>query len=194
MMNIGKLKRFILKKLGEELSPLLTYHGVHHTVSVLNICNKYVRRMKILPHDAYLLRTAALMHDTGFMWTFEEHEERSIKYANEILPGWGYSKKEIEIIAGMIRATKIPQKPNTVLEDIIGDADLDYLGTDKFYPVGERLYHELLAHNKISNHEDWDRIQVKFLQNHKYHTAFAVKHREPVKQKYLKQIIDKWGW
>jgi len=193
-MNTAKLKHLVLGKLAKELSPKLTYHGVQHTAYVLKACNQYIRRMKISPHDAYLLRTAAIMHDTGFIRSYEDHEEHSIEYARELLPQWGYSEAELEQIAGMIRATKIPQKPNNVLDDIIGDADLDYLGTDKFYPVGERLYQELFSYNKISSLEDWDRLQVKFLQNHRYHTPFAQKHREPVKQKYLQEIIDKWGW
>lgn len=193
-MNIKKLKKIILDKLSNELSDKLTYHGVHHTLDVLNACNQYIKRMKIAPKDAYLLRTAALMHDTGFVTTYENHEEESIKFAKELLPKWNYSSDDIEIIAGMIRATKIPQLPKTTLENIIGDADLDYLGTDSFYPIGDTLFRELMAFNKITGEEQWDKIQVKFLNNHSYHTPFAQKHREPLKQKHLRELADKWGW
>lgn len=193
-MNTGKLKKFIIQKLQTELSEKLTYHGLQHTIHVLKACNNYIRRMNIGASDAYLLRTAALMHDTGFIWNFDDHEENSILYAKKVLPEWNYSSKEIEKITGMIRATKIPQKPENILEEILGDSDLDYLGTDKFYPVGERLYKELIACNKISTREEWDMLQVRFLQNHHYHTPFANKHREPVKQKYLQEIMDKYGW
>lgn len=193
-MNIKKLKKFILGKLSNELSDKLTYHGVHHTLDVLDACNQYIKRMNVSPKDAYLLRTAALMHDTGFVNTYENHEEESIKFARELLPQWNYSQKDIEIIAGMIRATKIPQLPQNTLENIIGDADLDYLGTDLFYSIGETLFRELMAFNKIANEEQWDKIQVKFLKNHSYHTPFAKKHREPLKQKHLQELTDKWGW
>jgi HD superfamily phosphodiesterase len=193
-MNTGKLKKFMLAKLKTELSEKLTYHGVNHTIYVLKSCDHYIKRMRIPAADAYLLRTAAIMHDAGYIWTFDHHEDESIKYSRNILPGWNYSDAEIEIIAGMIEATKIPQKPLTVLEQIIGDADLDYLGTDYFYKIGDKLYKELLAFNKITNEEQWDQLQVKFLRNHQFHTSFAKKHREPVKQKYLNEIIEKWGW
>jgi predicted metal-dependent HD superfamily phosphohydrolase len=192
-MNTGKLKKFVLAKLNAELSDKLTYHGVKHTNHVLKVCNDYIKRMQIPASDAYLLRTAALMHDFGFIQTYENHEEVSIIYAKKILPEWNYSEEEIEKIAGMIRATKIPQIPHTISEQILGDADLDYLGTDSFYTIGNKLYRELLAFNKISNEEDWDRVQIRFLKNHHYHTPFAIKHREPVKQKYLKQLIEKWN-
>ncbi|MEZ5103937.1 MAG: HD domain-containing protein [Draconibacterium sp.] len=192
-MNIRKLKGFIIQKLSEGLSDKLTYHGVHHTLDVLNACNQYIKRMKISPKDAYLLRTAALLHDTGFLKTYDNHEEESIAYALEILPKWNYSNKEIELIAGMIRSTKIPQLPNTLLEKIIGDSDLNYLGTDYFYTVGDTLFKELMAFNKISSQEQWNKIQIKFLENHRYHTLFAQKHREPVKQKHLLDLKRKWG-
>lgn len=193
-MNIRKLKIFILGKLKSELSEKLTYHGVLHTIHVLKSSNQYIKRMRVGANEAYLLRTAAIMHDTGFIWNFDNHEDESIKYTKELLPHWNYSKIEIEKIVGMINATKIPQNPANDLEKILADSDLDYLGTDFFYKIGNKLYRELLAYNKISTEEEWDRLQVNFLQNHQFHTPFAIKHREPVKQKYLKELMDKWGW
>lgn len=193
-MNTGKLKRFITNKLESELSEKLTYHSVHHTLHVLKLCNQYIKRMHIEAHDAYLLRTAALMHDTGFIWDFDKHENASINYTTKLLPAWNYSDHEINMIIEMINATKKPQTPSNILEQILADSDLDYLGTKYFYKVGNKLYKELLAYNKISTEEDWNMIQVQFLREHKYHTPFAIKYREPVKQKYLKEILDKWGW
>lgn len=190
-MNIAKLEEFILKKLSNELSEKLTYHGVHHTISVLENCRQYIRRMEINEKDAFLLETAALMHDTGYLIAVNDHEERSKEYIKGMLPGWNYSSDEIERINGMIEATKIPQKPANVLEQIIGDSDLDYLGTDAFDRISETLYSELFALNKIKNREQWDELQIRFLQSHRYHTPFAKEHREPVKQKHLEDLIRK---
>ena len=44
-----------------------------------------------------------------------------------IINAWS-KKKDIEIICGIIMATKIPQRPKNYLEEIICDADLNYLG------------------------------------------------------------------
>lgn len=191
-MDFEKLKTFIFDKLNRELSPLLTYHGIHHTKHVYANCEGYIKRMNIGDYDGFLLRTAALMHDTGFLFTYDNHEDFSIKYASKILPEWNYTPEEIEKINGMIRATKIPQTPTNVLEDIIGDCDLDYLGTDAFYPVSQTLFEELKAFNKISGEKDWDMLQIRFLQKHHYHTPFAQQYREPLKQKYLKALMNKW--
>ena len=193
-MNTRKLKKFIFGKLENELSEKLTYHGVNHSKYVLLSCEQYIKRMRLPSGEAYLLRTAAIMHDTGYIWTFDEHETESINYARKVLPHWNYSEAEIEKIAGMIEATRRPQKPLNIPEQILADSDLDYLGTDVFYKIGDKLFKELLAYKIVTNEEQWDRLQVKFLQNHRFHTPFAIKYREPVKQKYLNEILVKWGW
>ena len=39
-MNTGKLKKFVIGKLKDELSDQLTYHGVSHTMAVLKVCQQ----------------------------------------------------------------------------------------------------------------------------------------------------------
>lgn len=188
-MSFDNLKKFIIGKLTNELSDKLTYHGVHHTLAVLNVCEQYAKRMKIAENSKRLLFTAALIHDLGFLKTYDEHEEASIVFAHEILPKWNFYEQEITIIEGLIRATKIPQNPKNQLEQILADADLDYLGTDLFYPVGDTLYNELVAFKKISNRKQWNTVQISFLKKHHYHTTHAKKFREPIKQKHLNELI-----
>lgn len=108
-------------------------------MEVLDVCNQYIKRLHISAEDAYLLRTAALIHDIGIMWTYNGHEEASVRYSKEILPAFGYSKTDLAKIERMILATQIPQKPKNILEKIICDADLDYLGTKNFYKTGKRF-------------------------------------------------------
>ncbi len=190
-MKITQLKNFIVWKLANELPENLTYHGVKHTLRVLDVCNQFIKRMKIAPHDAFLIRSAALLHDTGFIRTYDNHEEESIIFAREILPDWNYSESDIEIVEGMIRATKIPQKPKNRLEGILADADLDYLGTTSFYEIADTLRAELFHYKKIKSETEWIDLQINFLEKHSYYTAFSQKYREPLKQKYLQEISGK---
>ncbi|MBK8954130.1 MAG: HD domain-containing protein [Saprospiraceae bacterium] len=193
-MNIRKLKTFITSKLRKELPSKLSYHGLHHTMDVLNVCNHYIKRYNIAPEDAYLLRTASLLHDVGIISTYDGHEKASVVYAKELLPSFGYSVADIKRIGDMIMSTNIPQNPKNILEQIICDADLDYLGRSDVYPISQTLYKEFLAYNVITDEESWDRLQVKFLSKHYYHTEFAKKFRAPFKQLYLDGIKRKWGW
>jgi uncharacterized protein len=84
-----------------------------------------------------LLKTACLFHDIGFTISGQDHEERGCEIAEEVLPDLNYDSDQINRIKGMIMATKIPQTPNNKLEQIICDADLDYLGRDDFFSIGD---------------------------------------------------------
>ncbi|MFT5723006.1 MAG: hypothetical protein ACI9JN_000111 [Bacteroidia bacterium] len=189
-MNIGKLKKYLAHKFQTGIRGELSYHTWDHVLGVLNVCNQYARRYKITGREAHLLRTAALIHDIGFLWTYKDHEDEGVRFTTRELPAWGYSKKDIEAIDGMIMATQIPQKPKNLLEQIVCDADLDYLGTDQFYTIGETLFKEFIAMNQIKTRADWNKLQINFLSGHEYHTTYAKKFREPVKQKHLQDLIE----
>ena len=90
-------------------------------------------------------------------------------------------------------ATKIPQKPQNLLEEIIADADLDYLGRDDFFIIGDQLFNELKATNVVNQVSDWDQIQIKFLENHRYFTNTARTLRGASKGKNLQIIKSKYS-
>ena len=188
-MNIGKLKKYLAHKFKTGIPSQLTYHTWDHVLGVLDVCNSYARRYGIKGRDAYLLRTAALIHDLGFLWTYTDHEEQGVEFTKRELPNWGYTADDIKRIDGMILATQIPQEPQNLLEQIICHADLDYLGTEHFYTIGETLFEEFKSMGQIKNREDWNKLQINFLSGHRYHTPYAKKYREPIKQKHLQDLI-----
>jgi len=187
-MDYGKAKAYISKKLNLELPSNLYYHGFHHTVDVLNATKMIIEFLGIKGEDADLLKTAALFHDCGFLRQYQNHEEHGCEIAREVLPGFGYAPEQVDIICGMIMATKIPQTPKTKLEEIICDADLDYLSRDDFEYIAATLFRELIENRLVDKEETWNRIQLKFLSNHHYFTAYAQRLREPEKQKRVEEI------
>ncbi len=192
--SIRKLKNFVSEKFRLELPVKLSYHGWHHTLDVYKVCNQYIRRLHLSNEQAFLLRTASLLHDLGFLWTNSGHEEASAQFARKELPKWDYNAAEIKIIEQLIHSTQIPQKPATLLEQILCDADLDYLGRGDVISESQKLYEEFLSNHIVQDEESWDRLQLRFLTEHKYHTNYAIKFREPNKQLYVQKIIKKWGW
>ena len=187
-MNFHAAKAFILDKLDRELSDVLTYHGLHHTLDVLHVAEELCYLEKISPYETLLVKTAALFHDSGFTVSGQEHERLGCQIAKMYLPEYGYTTSEIRKICGMIMATKIPQSPKNYLEQILCDADLDYLGRDDFYDIGNTLFAELRANKVLQNEQDWNRLQVKFLQGHSFFTRTARRRRVPRKQLYLNEL------
>lgn len=188
MIDFIGAENYILTRLRNELSPKLSYHGVHHTLDVFNIAIELCTTEGIDEYQTMLVKTAALYHDSGFIYSNVEHEMLGCKIAKEALPKFAYSADEIKQICGMIMATKIPQSPKTQLEEILCDADLDYLGRDDFYPIAGTLFHELIAFGNISTEEVWNRIQVGFIDKHQFFTQTNQNRREDKKQVYLSEL------
>ncbi len=187
-MNYHAAKAFILDKLAIELSDKLTYHGMHHTLDVLGVTEELCYLQHIAPYEEILLKTAALFHDSGFTINNQEHEKLGCDIARQNLPRFNYSQEEIERICGMIMATRIPQTPLNELEKIICDADLDYLGRDDFYAIGETLFKELKAYDILQTVETWNRLQVNFLENHRFFTETTQRRRGWKKQEHLADL------
>lgn len=188
MTGYIKIRKQALDKLHTKLPEKLYYHGVHHTLKALGVCEMYIKASKIDKYQAKLLRIGILFHDIGYTVTNKEHEEKSAEIASGMMSELGFSGKDIKIVTGLIKSTRVPQSPKTILEKIICDVDLDYLGRADFYPVSNMLYKELKAHSTIMNKNEWNKIQIKFLEQHRYHTDFALKKRQPEKEKRIAEL------
>jgi uncharacterized protein len=187
-MDYNRLYADIMLRLKEGLSPVLHYHGVHHTIDVMAALSQIGKAEGVGDYDMALLKTAALLHDSGFLSTYTTHEEAGCNFSREILPSYGYSDEEITIICGMIMSTKIPQSPKTKLEEIICDADLDYLGRSDFYPIANSLFKELQNRGSIGDENEWNKLQIRFLSAHSYFTQTSRSLREPEKLLRIEEL------
>jgi uncharacterized protein len=186
--NAGK---FILNKLRTELPRHLSYHGLDHMMDVYGAAERIAKEKGISKYEQKLLLTAAWFHDSGFIKTREGHEEESCNIVRRYLPLYGYQAAEIELICGIIMATRMPQTPQTYLEEILCDADLDYLGRDDFFVLSNRLFAELLFEGLIRDEKEWNREQADFMARHRYHTASSAKLRQANKEEYIKLVRSK---
>ena len=192
-MDFQSAKNYIINRLKHELSSKLYYHGLQHTLDVYDAAKKLADTEAISGEDLVLLKTAALFHDAGFIEQYSHNEIIAVKIAKEILPQFNYNDQQIGIIADIIMATEMSKPPQTILQKIICDADLDYLGRSDFSTLAGLLKKELNAHGFLSNDKQWDEIQIKFLEKHQYYTDSAIKKNNPGKQKHLNEIKERLG-
>ncbi|WP_336515995.1 HD domain-containing protein [Pollutibacter soli] len=173
----------------KDLSPHLTYHCLNHTVDVEEQCLRIAKAEGIKdPHQLFLLKIAAIYHDTGFLVKYREHEAAGCKLFDEDAEDFGIPDDDQEIIRELIMATKLPQKPKNLLEKVICDADLDYLGREDFFEIAETLHQEFLFYGIVPDDAAWENLQNNFLLSHSYHTESSRRLREPVKQEHIKKL------
>jgi len=173
IIKFEDLNDYVLDRLERELPKHLYYHNLKHTIDVTIGVEIIGTGEGVNEEEMLLLKTAGLFHDFGQVKGSVGHEARSCEIARELLPQYGYDEEQIEIICGIIMATKLPPQPTTLLQQIICDADLDYLGRRDFIPVSDTLYHELKVQGLLGTLNEWNKLQVKFLSVHQFFTKTA---------------------
>jgi adenylate cyclase len=188
LIQFTDIQEIILDKLEMDLPGYLFYHNVKHTVDVVTEVELIGWAEGCSDEEILLLKTAGLFHDVGHVIAYDNHEFHGTQIAREMLPQFNYSTDQIERICSLIMSTKLPPRPTNLLENIMCDADLDYLGRSDFIPVSNTLYEELKAQNKMGSLNDWNKIQVKFISGHQYFTKTARSLREVNKQLQIERI------
>ncbi len=186
-----KAEKHIMKVLEKGLSDMLHYHSIEHTKDVVRAVERLALMEGVTDEGLFLLKSAATYHDAGFVEQYEKNEPIGARLAEEILPKYGYSEQHIETIKELIYVTQIPHKPKNKLEEIMCDADLDYLGRDDFHEIADRLRRELREHGKLDSDRKWDEIQVDFLIAHRYFTETALRTRNNKKLKNIEEVKER---
>lgn len=183
--------RFAIYQLKNQLAPAITYHSPVHTLEeVLPAVDRMILAEGVAnADDQLLLRTAALFHDLGYTSAHHEHEMVSAQIAARELPGLGYTPQQVEAVQVMIMATRLPQSPHGLLQEILADADLDVLGSAVFFERNVDLRQEVDFFHGAVNDLVWYTNQIKFLRDHRYFTRSTRELRDPGKQKNLQELI-----
>ncbi|WPR77237.1 Pycsar system effector family protein [Algoriphagus sp. NG3] len=166
------------------------YHNIDHTLQIVEKSQEIGEYYKLGKEDLEDLYFSSWMHDVGY-WDGEGegHEARGAEMAEQYLVELGINLERIERIKSMILATKIPQKPSNLLEEIICDADLYHLSSEKFYEQTLLLKKEKEnSGNEKMPLVEWLRGSQVFMRSHNYHTEYAKKFLQPGKERNLKLI------
>jgi len=186
----NSLQTFVINLLKEKLSPFYYYHDVEHTLYVQQKVVEIGEQEACNANEIEALKVAALWHDAGFITSYLRHEEEGCVLVRQYMPGYGYSDADIASLCGMIMATRIPQSPKNKLEEIIADADLEYLGTPAAGVRAEKLFHELQHQSPSLSRAQWRKTQIAFLDKHRYFTPYCKASKEPIKQAYLRGLLS----
>lgn len=172
--------------LRQKLFPALAYHDVSHTLDVVKACDQLAELEGVAEEFRGLLLVAAYFHDTGlttisntdqeaFNAARSVHEAKGAEIARKVLPRFGFQADELEVIDRLILATKWDHEPQSLLEQIISDADISSIGgeTDHFMSTSDGLRAELAAFGFENTDKEWLENQKEFVESYDFHTASA---------------------
>ena len=187
-MRYESLYADIINRLESGLPAFITYHNAEHTKAVVAAAEHLALKENISGDDLILLKTAALLHDVGFLQSHKDHEMLSCRFAEKTLPGYGYTDEAVEKISLMIMATKLPQAPQDLLSMLLCDADLYYLGGEQYSEFAIKLFAEFRRNGIVKTAEEWTIRQSDFLGSHRYFTKTAIAERNDKKQENLNEL------
>ena len=189
-----KLRERIHKDFSEKLDQKYLYHNLEHTKRVIKSAIKIGASYDLSDDQWKVLLTACLLHDFGFIKSHINHEETGADIAESILTEYGYNQEQIKSVKSLILVTKAIAIPNNNLESIIRDSDLEYLGSNNFEIISEKLKEEWLVCDVVSSEEEFYKLQLDFLINHQFHTEYMRKKGKELKNKnirYAHQMVKK---
>jgi predicted metal-dependent HD superfamily phosphohydrolase len=176
-----------------KVSKSFRYHNLDHTRQVVRAAEEMADYYQLQPEDRSAVLIAAWFHDTGFSaGESKGHEAKSVDLATQYLKEHNADPLLTEKVAKSIQATKMPQTPGPLIEQIVCDADLFHLGTDEFKSKNEELRQEL---SEISGEDlskkKWRKMNITFMENHQYFTDYGKRKLQPVKEKHIEELKNK---
>lgn len=192
---ISATAQYVSEIFSQKMAKGFVFHSFSHTREVVLHSEMIASNYELSEDDHLALILASWFHDTGYSSKLDKvHEEASQRIATEFLERNDVNAEIINKVNKCILATKMPQSPSSLIEQIICDADLFHLGTDNFEEKNKLLREEInsFAGDKFSKKE-WRKINIEFLQRHRYFTDYARKHLEPVKHAHLEKLLEKEG-
>ena len=186
-----EVEKHVSSLLRNELPHTFIYHNLSHTRRVVKSTQELIEGENVSEDRVELLLIAAWFHDVGYVKGIEEHEEVSAKMASSYLKEHDYNGKNIELVASLIKSTKMGVEPSTHLEKILNDADNSHFGKKGYADISDLLREEW-EQQKVKEFSDvkWIKENVTFFTKyHKFYTDFALEYWQPQKDKNLAALL-----
>jgi len=192
---LAQAQQYVLNFFDSHADEKIVYHDRTHTEQVVEAARMIGQHYQLSERDFFIVNVAAWFHDTGyFKGGAPGHEERGAEMAVAFLTGTGVDAGTMQSVRGCILATQIPQKPTNLVEDIVCDADLFHLGTDRFAERNKLMRKEMeAAKGKKISKDEWRRSTIRLLETHKYNTDYCRLLLNEKKQENLDKLREKEG-
>jgi predicted metal-dependent HD superfamily phosphohydrolase len=186
---LGETEAYVQEFFQERIPEEYTYHSFPHTREVVEAAVELGLQYNLDEQELEQLQLAAWFHDMGYYAGPEGHEDRSADLAKDFLQQRDYPAESLASVVSCIHATRMPHKPQRLLESILCDADLSHLGNELYWDRCGRLRQELaLVNGIIMNEQEWIDFELSFMMRHQYHTEVARELYSKRKRKHIGQL------
>jgi predicted metal-dependent HD superfamily phosphohydrolase len=187
-----KTEQYVTSLFNEHNKPELVFHNLQHTISVVERTKEIAGHYFLSENDMLAVYIAAWFHDTGYLFTDpQHHEEKSVELMHEFMKLHAPDVKFVHVIADCIMATRSPHDHDSLLKEIICDADTYHLGTGEFKETNRKVWEEFNANGTPVTQEEWNLKTIELLKEHRFYTKYCKDLLEKRKKKNMKKLKKK---
>lgn len=187
-----KTEQYVTGLFHDNIKPELIFHNLAHTTDVVDRTKEIAGHYYLSETDMLIVYVAAWFHDTGYLFTdAEHHEEKSVELMQEFMKEYAPDEKLVEKIKDCILATRLPCKHNSLLFQIICDADTYHLGTKEFKNSNQLVWEEYKLKDPALVEKDWAVKTIDLLKSHEFYTKYCKDLLDKRKNKNMKKLKKK---
>lgn len=172
MIKLQDIEETVIKMFDDEAPPNLYFHN---SLMLKNISNQVelLSRAENLPDEQFIdLKLASVFLLSGYISDYDKPMEASIRLVEEILPGFGFARENVELTSRIIRNSFYGIR-ESVQDKILHDARYDYLGRVDFLRLTDKLLRERTEYGKHTDKKEWIESRLKELYEHDFLTDTA---------------------
>ena len=185
------IEEMVTKVFEDEAPPNLYFHNSTLVKNINNQVELLATAEKLPDEDFINLKLASVFLLTGFIWDYEKPMEASFRFAEEILPRYGFNQENIEATIKLIK-NSYTNIQLSLSDRILHDARYDYLGRVDYIKLTDKLLRERMEYGKPSDKKTWLGMQKNVVEAHVFltDTANILRSVSPVEQIAALQTSD----
>jgi predicted metal-dependent HD superfamily phosphohydrolase len=186
------VKQYVVTYFHTRQTDDLSYHNLGHTQEVAASAHSIGKHYRLSDEDLFIVVTASWFHDTGYLTDKKTHEITSVGIAEHELRRLKVGQPVIDKVTDCILATKMPQQPKGILQEIICDADFYHLGTKAFSEHSKQLHKEIETIMGVSlDKDEWRDTNIMLLRSHHFFTDYCRRMLATGQQNNLEKLLAK---
>ena len=187
-----KTEQYVTDLFNDNKNPDLVFHNLEHTQQVVQRTKEIAGHYYLSENDMLAVYISAWFHDTGYLFTDPaHHEEKSVELMKEFMKVHAPDEKLEATIEACILATRPPRQHDSLLKEIICDADTYHLGTKEFKDADKKVWEEYNRKGTTIREEEWGAKTTELLKAHQFYTKYCIDLLEVGKQKRIKKLNKK---
>jgi hypothetical protein len=184
-------KRYVTTFITSTANANLVYHNKMHIEDVVSAATKIAHHYHLSENDFFTIIAAVRFNNLGFYLDYAFHQGKAAEEASAFFEKKGVDQITVNAITECILST-YSMYPQTLLQKIVCDAEMFYLGTTNFRKQNKLQRKEYRAMNDAEiSKEEWRLKTIKMISSHNFQTGYCQLLLNTKKEEILRKLRRK---